>query len=224
MFTYWSQQSAAIFGHLALRTLSSSCVISQDCLSGIWSAPKDVLTGKNNKDFPNVINLITPQWGLKQTSPIRPTHWKPLTGFKLALLIWAGNHGPKEQIKALKSRGKKQAKQDIVHAKVKKTQQKVRGLHFFGEMKKYVIPRTRLPRWLRIKNPPAMQETLIPSLDWEDTLEEGMATYSNILAWRIPWTESGALQSMGSQRVGHDWVTKQNIAQHMKFMWEFNRK
>ena len=43
---------------------------------------------------------------------------------------------------------------------------------------------------------------------WEDPLEKGMATHSNILAWRIPCTEEpGGLQSMGSQRVGHDWVT-----------------
>ena len=56
-----------------------------------------------------------------------------------------------------------------------------------------------------VKNPPAMQETLIPFLGWEDPLEEGMATRSSILAWRIPWTEEpGGLQSMGSQRVGHD--------------------
>ena len=42
-------------------------------------------------------------------------------------------------------------------------------------------------------------------LSWEDPLEEGMATHSNILAWRIPWTEeSGGLQSMGLQRVGHN--------------------
>ena len=43
-------------------------------------------------------------------------------------------------------------------------------------------------------------------LGWEDALEKGMATHSSILAWRIPWTEEpGGLQSMGSQRVGHDW-------------------
>ena len=45
----------------------------------------------------------------------------------------------------------------------------------------------------------------VQSLGWEVRLEEGMATHSSILAWRIPWTEeSGGLQSMGSQRVGHD--------------------
>ena len=45
-------------------------------------------------------------------------------------------------------------------------------------------------------------------LGWEDPLEKGMATHSNILAWRIPWTEEpGSLWSMGLQRVGHNWVT-----------------
>ena len=44
------------------------------------------------------------------------------------------------------------------------------------------------------------------SLDWEDPLEEGMATHSSVLAWRIPWTEEpGGLQSTGSHRFGHDW-------------------
>ena len=54
-------------------------------------------------------------------------------------------------------------------------------------------------------NLPAVQETCVQSLDWEDLLEKGMATYSSILAWRIPWTEEpGGLQSTGSQRVRHD--------------------
>ena len=56
-----------------------------------------------------------------------------------------------------------------------------------------------------VKNPPAMQETWVWSLGWEDPLEKGMATHSSILAWRIPWTEEpGGLQSMGFQRVRHD--------------------
>ena len=56
-----------------------------------------------------------------------------------------------------------------------------------------------------MKNPPAMQEMQVRSLGGEDPLEEGMATHSSILAWRIPGTEEpGGLQSMGSQRVGHD--------------------
>ena len=63
-----------------------------------------------------------------------------------------------------------------------------------------------------VKNPPAMRETWIRSLGWEDPLEKVTTTHSSILAWRIPWTEeSGGLQSMGSQRVGHDWVTKQTV-------------
>ena len=56
-----------------------------------------------------------------------------------------------------------------------------------------------------VKNLPAVQETWVRSLGWEDALEKGMATHSSILAERIPWTEEpGGLQSMGSQRVGHD--------------------
>ena len=56
-----------------------------------------------------------------------------------------------------------------------------------------------------VKNLPAMQETQVRSLGWEDALEKGMATHSSILAWKIPWTEEpGRLQFMESQRVGHD--------------------
>ena len=56
-----------------------------------------------------------------------------------------------------------------------------------------------------VNNLPAMQDTGVPFLGWEDPLEKGMATHSSIFAWRIPWTEEpGKLQSMGSQRVGED--------------------
>ena len=56
-----------------------------------------------------------------------------------------------------------------------------------------------------IKNLPAILETQIQSLGQEDPLEKGMATHSSILAWKLPWMEEpGGLQSMGSQRVGHD--------------------
>ena len=56
-----------------------------------------------------------------------------------------------------------------------------------------------------VKNLPAVQETWVRSLSREDPLEEGMATHSSMLAWRIPWTEEpGRLQSMGLQRAGHD--------------------
>ena len=57
----------------------------------------------------------------------------------------------------------------------------------------------------RVKNPPAMQETRVQSLGWEDPLEKEMATHFSILSWRFLWTEEpGGLQSMGLQRVGHD--------------------
>ena len=55
-----------------------------------------------------------------------------------------------------------------------------------------------------------MQEMQVTSLGQEDPLEKEMATHSSILAWEIPWTEEpGGLQSIGWQRVGHDWATKQ---------------
>ena len=55
-----------------------------------------------------------------------------------------------------------------------------------------------------VKHLPAVQETQLQSLGWEDALEKEMATHSSVLAWRIPWTEEpGGLQSMGSQKVGH---------------------
>ena len=56
-----------------------------------------------------------------------------------------------------------------------------------------------------VKHLPAMQETRVHSLDWEDTLEKEMAALSSTLDWKIPWTEeSGRLQSMESQRIRHD--------------------
>ena len=57
----------------------------------------------------------------------------------------------------------------------------------------------------RLKRLPAVQETRVQSLGWEDPLEKEMATHSSTLVWRIPWREEpGRLQSMGSQTVGHD--------------------
>ena len=66
-----------------------------------------------------------------------------------------------------------------------------------------------------VKSLPAMQETGVQSLGWEDPLEKKMATHSSILAWEIPWTEeAGGLQSTGSQRVGHDWATNTFTSLH----------
>ena len=65
--------------------------------------------------------------------------------------------------------------------------------------------RVGFPSDSAVKNPPVIQETQVPSLVGEDPLEEGMATHSSVLAWRIPRTEEpGGLQSMGSQRVGRE--------------------
>ena len=59
-------------------------------------------------------------------------------------------------------------------------------------------------KYQTVKRLPAVRETRVQSLGWEDPLEKEMATHSSNLAWKIPWTEEpGGLQSMGSQRVGH---------------------
>ena len=84
--------------------------------------------------------------------------------------------------------------------------------------------------WYTVKNLPEVQETWVWSLSWEDPLEKGMATHSRILAWRIPWTEEpGGLQSIGSQRGRHDWVSThthvRNIKDDLTFrvglIWEY---
>ena len=76
--------------------------------------------------------------------------------------------------------------------------------HGLSSLVGYSLPTIVLLVAQMIKNLPAMQEAQVASLDQEDLLEKGMATYSSILARRIPWTEeSGGLQSMGSQRVRH---------------------
>ena len=74
-------------------------------------------------------------------------------------------------------------------------------------MRLYIVPSLQLGFLLvqMIKNLLSMQGTQVRSLGWEDPLEKEMAIHSSILAWRTPWTEEpGRLQSMGSQRVGHD--------------------
>ena len=69
-----------------------------------------------------------------------------------------------------------------------------------------------------VKHLPAMRETWVLFLSWEDPLEKEMETHSSTLAYKIPWMEkSDGLQSMGSQRVGHDWVTSQ------QWPWDWKR-
>ena len=76
----------------------------------------------------------------------------------------------------------------------------------FGHMFKSLVAQM-------VKCLPAVQETWVQSLGWEDPLQKEMATHSSTLAWKIPWTEEpGRLQSMGSQRVGHDWETPLSLS------------
>ena len=71
----------------------------------------------------------------------------------------------------------------------------------------------------RLKHLPAMWETQVRSLGQEDPLEKEIATHSSILAWRITWTEEAdGLQSMGSQRVRHDWVTSLSLSVSASFL------
>ena len=84
---------------------------------------------------------------------------------------------------------------------------------------------TWLPRWLRRYSVCLQCGTRVQSLGWEDLLEKEMATHSSILAWRIPWTDKPSrLQSMGSQRVGHDWITSLHFTSllhvyNMQYYW-----
>ena len=74
----------------------------------------------------------------------------------------------------------------------------------------------------RLKRLPGMQETGVRSLGWEDPLEKEMAAHSSTLAWKFPWREEpGRLQSMGSQRVGHEWATSLSLENCKLFMWHF---
>ena len=73
-----------------------------------------------------------------------------------------------------------------------------------------------------VKNLPTMQETSVWPLSREDPLETEMSTHSNILVWRIPWTEEpGGLHSIGLQRVGHNWVTNTFTFNHYWLMKKY---
>ena len=73
-----------------------------------------------------------------------------------------------------------------------------------------------------LKNLPAVQETWVWSLHWEDPLEKETATYSSILAWKISWTEEpGGLQSVRSQRVRHDWATNTYLLTSHSLVWSW---
>ena len=90
------------------------------------------------------------------------------------------------------------------------TQDKVHVSTLLSDSFHLPLPPTLCPyvvAWM-VKRLPAMWETRVQSLGWEDTLEKEMATHSSILAWKTPWMEERhRLQSVRSQRVGHDWAT-----------------
>ena len=73
-----------------------------------------------------------------------------------------------------------------------------------------------------VKRLSTMRETRVRALGWEDPLEKEMATNSSTIAWKIPWTEEpGRLQSMGSQRVGHDWANSLHLLEEgVKGIWK----
>ena len=82
----------------------------------------------------------------------------------------------------------------------------------------------RLPWWLSGKESACQcrrrKRTWVQSLDWDDLLEKEMTTDSSIVAWEIPWTEEpGGLQSMGLQRVRHDWVTEDAYTHCQSYTW-----
>ena len=88
------------------------------------------------------------------------------------------------------------------------------------QLKEYIFSACYATSWAslvaqRLKRLPPMQETQVWSLGQEDPLEKEMVTHSSTLAWRIPWTEEPSrLQSMGSQRVGHNWVASLSLSWH----------
>ena len=86
------------------------------------------------------------------------------------------------------------------------------------QCKRGVVIHISPPSWASlvaqtVKNLPTMREIWVPFLGWEESLEESMVIHASIRAWKSPWTEEpGGLQSIGSQRVGHDWATKHSTS------------
>ena len=89
------------------------------------------------------------------------------------------------------------------HTNAKEKYYKIK-LHFMCAIQTFCCFTLKIPVHL-LKLLPAMRDTWVRFLDWEDPLEKEMAIHSSTLAWKIPWTEEpDRLRSMGSQRVGHD--------------------
>ena len=97
---------------------------------------------------------------------------------------------------------------------------KLTWFFFFWKGTHFIFTLKQVKRWVSlvaqtVKSQPVVQEAWVSSLGWEDPLEEEMATYSSNFAWKIPWMEEPVrLQSMGLQRVRHDWVTNTHTHTH----------
>ena len=125
-------------------------------------------------------------------------HLKIETALFTIVLLHLGSC-PKLSLTYQKSRGLYYSVKQIVFKKVHRRQQ-----IFGNNIKASLVAQM-------VKNLPAIQETQVWSPGQKDPLEKRIATYSSILAWRIPWTEDpDRLQSMGSQRITHDWMNKHN--------------
>ena len=113
---------------------------------------------------------------------------------------------------------------------IKENQNNRRNVLFYGNKRLNIVKIWSTPKRIgaslvaqSVKNLPAVQETRVQSLGWEDPLEKEMAPHSSTFAWKIPWTEEpGRLQSMGSWRVGHEWATSLSLFtfMHWRRKWQ----
>ena len=96
-------------------------------------------------------------------------------------------------------------------------------MSFFFPLLSLFLYNSGLPSDSDCKDPPTMQEAQVRSLSQEATWEKGTKPHSSILAWKIPWTgEPGGLQSMGSQRVRHDYITEHTLLEALLPAWHLN--
>ena len=142
-------------------------------------------------------------WATELTDPFLSPHPTPTSP-----LIVSRKKGRGE--KKGKRKGRKGKKERRKWRRKRRTEGENRCLHCRGRNHLINVQNWSGLTWKLVNNPPAnagdgRDRSLIPG--WKDTLEEGMATHSSILAWKIPWTEEPAvLQPMGQQKVRHDWV------------------
>ena len=140
-------------------------------------------------------------------------HYSPIYILPIAIVLWSSFY-------------QKAFRKHIYHGS--KAFLQIASPFFQYQLHKYVVSHGASLLGQMVKNLPVMQEIQVQSLGWEDHLKKDMATHSSILAWRIPWMKDpGELQSMGLQRVGHDWATKRTHAHthiHTHFFFFFYLK